>query len=113
MKYYTKGRHSPKSYNHICNKKLDEVIEFIDRNKSKYGIKTICSVLGVAISTYYKSFDKTKSTRKIENEELKSAIIKIYKANKVCALGFIIYFCKEGFKVTLKRVQRRMNELSL
>lgn len=34
----------------------------------------MCIVLGVARSTYYESFDKTKSARKIENEELKSTI---------------------------------------
>ena len=42
----------------------------------------MCTVLGVARSTYYKSFDKTKSAREIENEELKAAIIRIYKSNK-------------------------------
>ena len=42
----------------------------------------MCAVLGVARSTYYKSFDKTKSKREIENEELKSAIKRIYKENK-------------------------------
>ena len=31
---------------------------------------------------YYKSFDKTKSARELENEELKSAIKRIYKENK-------------------------------
>ena len=39
----------------------------------------MCTVLGVARSTYYKSFDKTKSARELENEELKSAIKRIYK----------------------------------
>ena len=52
-----------KNYGHICNKKLDKVIEFIDSNKSNYDIKTMCTVLGVARSTYYKSFDKAKSLR--------------------------------------------------
>ena len=55
------------------------MIEFINNNKSKHDIKTMCTVLGVARSTYYKSFDKTKSTRELENEELKSAIKRIYK----------------------------------
>ena len=48
-------------------------------NKSKHDIKTMCTVLGVARRTYYKSFDKTKSARELENEELKSAIKRIYK----------------------------------
>ena len=42
----------------------------------------MCNVLGLARSTYYKSFDKNKSSRSVENEDLKSAIIRIYKANK-------------------------------
>ena len=82
MKYYTKGGQSQKSYGHICNKKLDEVIEFIDSNKINHDIKTMCTVLGVARSTYYKFSDKTKSIRELENTRLKAAIIRIYKANK-------------------------------
>ena len=58
------------------------MIEFINNNKSKHDIKTMCTVLGVARSTYYKSFDKTKSARELENEELKSAIKRIYKEIK-------------------------------
>ena len=50
------------------------MIEFINNNKNKHDIKTMCTVLGVARSTYYKSFDKTKSARELENEELKSAL---------------------------------------
>ena len=82
MKYYTKGGQSQKSYGHICNKKLYEVIEFINSNKSKHNIKTMCNVLGVARSTYYKSQAKTKSLRELENEELKLVIKRIYKEHK-------------------------------
>lgn len=70
----------------------------------------MCTVLGVARSTYYKSFDKTKSAREIENEELKAAIIRIYESNK-CIYGAprIHYILStEGFTVSLKRVQRKM-----
>ena len=45
----------------------------------------MCTVLGVARSTYYKSFDKTKSSREIQNKELKAAIIRIYR--KMTELG--------------------------
>ena len=115
MKYYTKGGQSQKSYGHICNKKLNEVIEFIDRNKTNYDIKTMCTVLGVARSTYYKSLDRSKSLRQIENEELKSAIIRIYKANKGIYGAPRIHniLAREGFKASLKRVQRRMKEVGL
>ena len=42
----------------------------------------MCTVLGIARSTYYKFSDKTKSIRELENTRLKAAIIRIYKANK-------------------------------
>ena len=75
----------------------------------------MCTVLGVARSTYYKSFDKTKSTRELENEELKSAIKRIYKENKgIYGAPRIHYILGiEGFNVSLKRVRRRMTELGL
>ena len=75
----------------------------------------MCTVLGVARSTYYKSFDKTKSTREVENEELKAAIIRIYKANKGIYGAPRIHhiLSTEGFTVSLKRVQRKMSELGL
>ena len=75
----------------------------------------MCTVLGVARSTYYKSFDKTKSTRELENEELKSAIKRIYKENKgIYGAPRIHYILGiEGFNVSLKRVQRLMTKLNL
>lgn len=100
MKYY-------KSYVHICNKKLDQVIEFIDNNKSNHDIKTMCTVIDIAKSTYYNSFDKTKSSRTIENEELKSAIIRIYKG--IYGAPRIHHILgAEDFNVSIKRVQIRM-----
>ena len=75
----------------------------------------MCTVLGVARSTYYKSFNKTKSVREVENEELKAAIIRIYKANKGIYGAPRIHhiLTTEGFNVSLKRVQRKMTELGL
>ena len=75
----------------------------------------MCTVLGIARSTYYKSFNKTKSARELENEELKSAIKRIYKENKGIYGAPRIHhiLAIEGFNVSLKRVQRRMTELGL
>ena len=58
----------------------------------------MCTVLGVARSTYYKYFCKTKSAIEIENEELKKDIIRIYKVNKGIMeyRGFSIYFVKKA-----------------
>ena len=75
----------------------------------------MCNVLGVARSTYYKSFDKTKSARELENEELKLVIKRIYKEHKGLYIAPRINHIlkKESFNVSLKRVQRRMTELNL
>ena len=75
----------------------------------------MCTVLGVARSTYYKFFDKTKSARQLENEELKAAISRIYKANKGIYGAPRIHhiLVTEGFNVSLKRVQRKIIELGL
>ena len=75
----------------------------------------MCTVLGIARSTYYKSFDKTKSARELENEELKSAIKRIYKENKGIYGAPRIHHILgiEGFNVSLKRVQRLMTKLNL
>lgn len=75
----------------------------------------MCAVLGVARSTYYKHFYKTKSARQIENEKLKLAIERIYKENKGIYGAPRIHHIlnKEGIVVSLKRVQRRMAELGL
>lgn len=60
-------------------------------------------------------FDKTKSAREVENEELKTAIIRIYKTNKGIYGAPRIHHIlgTEGFDISLKRVQRRMIELGL
>ena len=75
----------------------------------------MCTVLGVARSIYYKSFDKTKSVREIENEMLKAAIIRIYKANKGIYGAPRIHhiLTTEVFNVSIKRVQRKMTELDI
>jgi hypothetical protein len=69
----------------------------------------MCTILGVARSTYYKSFDKTKSVREVENEELKAAIVIIYKANKGIYGAPRIHHILDtkGFDVSLKRVQKK------
>lgn len=75
----------------------------------------MCSVLGIARSTYYKSLDETKSPRTIENEKLKTAILRIYKDSKgIYGAPRIHHVLSiEGFSVSLKRVQRKMSELGI
>ena len=76
---------------------IRKIIEFIDANKSNHDIKTMCSVLGVARSTYYKSFNKIKSAREVENDDLKvdikyTKLIKVYMEFP----EFIIYLLQKA-----------------
>lgn len=75
----------------------------------------MCSVLGVARSTYYQALNKTESIRAKENEELKQAIQRIYEENKGCYGSPKIYYIlgQQGYRVSEKRVQRLMRELGL
>ena len=75
----------------------------------------MCTVLGVARSTYYKSHNKTKSLRENENEAIDAAIKRIYEDNKGLYGAPRIHhiLITEGFNISLKRVQRRMSKLGL
>ena len=42
----------------------------------------MCYILGVPRSTYYSKVNPKKSEREIENEKLKTAILKYYKESK-------------------------------
>ncbi len=42
----------------------------------------MCSILGIPRSTYYSKVNPKKSEREIENEKLKTAILKYYKESK-------------------------------
>lgn len=91
------------------------MIVVINKNKDSHNIKTMCTVLGVARSTYYKSLNKTDSKRAKENEELKIEIKKIYDDNKgIYGAPKIHHILNQGnYKVSLKSIQRRMTDLGL
>ena len=75
----------------------------------------MCSILNVPRSTYYSKKNPKKSEREIENEKLKTAILKYYKESK-CRYGtpkIKIMLSKNGFNISIKRTQRLMRELGI
>lgn len=75
----------------------------------------MCSVLGIARSTYYKKINSQESSRSKENKILKQAILKIYNDNKGRYGSPKIHFLmkQQGYKISEKRVQRFMREMNL
>jgi len=75
----------------------------------------MCEVLGVSKSTYYQSFHKVESNRERTNKQLTKRIIEIYEESKKRYGAPKIHNVleKEGYYVSLKRVQRLMNEAGI
>ena len=75
----------------------------------------MCSVLGIARSTYYKKLTSQECSRSKENKILKQAILEIYKENKGRYGSPKIHFLmnEQGYKISEKRVQRFMREMNL
>lgn len=75
----------------------------------------MCHVLKVPKSTYYQSFKKVKSTYEIENEKILERIRVIHAESKqrYGAPKIHILLGKEGFLVSLNRVQRIMKKAEL
>jgi putative transposase len=75
----------------------------------------MCRVLEVPRSTYYKSKHKTQSQRSIENKVFKAEIEAIYQSSSRRYGAPKIYQVMKanGFKLSLKRVQKLMKSLGL
>lgn len=75
----------------------------------------MCKVLGLNRSTYYKCLNKKISNRDIENQKLDRDILVIYNNIEKGHGTSKIHreLLDKGWKVSLKRVQRRMEILGI
>ncbi|MFD1736705.1 IS3 family transposase [Bacillus salitolerans] len=105
-----------KGYGHIREKvETTELINMIEDLQDQHPVQTMCEVLGVPKSTYYQSFHKIESKRESVNNQLKKRILEIYEESKKRYGAPKIHRMleKEGYLVSLKRVQRLMAELGI
>ena len=58
------------------------MVAFIVKFQDTYPIKTMCKVVKIQRSTYYKKLHHKPSNREIENKKLDEAIKEIYYASK-------------------------------
>ncbi len=75
----------------------------------------MCKVLGIPRSTYYKSHTLKQSKRAIENEDYKAKILSIYNEShkRYGAPKIHSVLTNNGFKISVKRVQRLMRKLEI
>jgi len=83
--------------------------------RTQHHIKTLCRVLKVNRSTYYKHFSQIKSPRTLENEEIKCSILELYAIHDK-RLGVIKtreLLRGYGINISANRVYRLMKSMLL
>ncbi len=75
----------------------------------------MCELLKVSRSFYYKGLNQVESKRSFQNKRLKEEILKIYNDNKKRYGAPKIHkiSINKGESLSLKRVQRFMNDLGI
>ncbi|MEQ6378786.1 IS3 family transposase, partial [Bacillaceae bacterium S4-13-56] len=75
----------------------------------------MCDVLGVSKSTYYQTKQQVESNRDRENREITEKIKEIHEESKQRYGALKIYesLKKEGYNVSIKRVQRLMKKAGI
>jgi putative transposase len=84
--------------------------------RSQHAITTLCRVLAVNRSTYYKYVSRKPSTRAIQNQELKTKILTLYSASKKRLGAYKIrrrLFVEYGISISIGRVYRLMKSMQL
>jgi putative transposase len=95
-------------------------VRFIDEHRQVFGVEPICRVLAehgcvIAPSTYYAARDRAPSQRRLRDEQLKSEILRVWKANHRIfgARKVWIVLRGEGIEVARCTVERLMRELGI
>lgn len=95
-------------------------MRFIDGHKARFGVEPICRVLSehgcpIAPSTYYDAARRPPSARARRDEQLKAAIIRVYRDNYGVygARKVWLQLNREGVAVARCTVERLMRELGL
>jgi putative transposase len=95
-------------------------VSFIDEYKHVFGVEPICRVLSghgmkIAPSTYYAAKARPASARAVRDEQLKTEIAAVWKANFEVYGAYKVWreMNRQGIKVARCTVERLMRELGL
>ncbi len=88
---------------------------FIDEHRHKWGVEPICRVLPIAPSTYYAAKARPPSSRALRDEELKTEVLRVWKANfRVYGADKLwVQLNREGIRVARCTVERLMRDLGI
>ncbi len=91
------------------------LLQFTTEFQNVYPIKLMCKVLHINRSTYYKVANRKPSARAKESQKLDTDILAVYFATKRRYGAPKIHqeLLRQGWNVSLKRVQRRMSVLGI
>jgi len=82
----------------------------------QHKISTLCKVLKINRSTYYKHFSEKTSSRTLQNQKIRTAILAVYSASKKRLGAYkICYLLKDecGINISVGRVYRLMKQMHL
>jgi len=106
---------SASSFRGRARRPTGQVIRYIDSHRDRFGVEPICTTLQVAPSTYYAAKARPLCARRLRDEELKSEIGRVWRAN------FSVYGAdkvwtqlnREHIRVVRCTVERLMRQLGL
>ncbi|MGE7920015.1 IS3 family transposase [Viridibacillus sp. NPDC093762] len=92
-----------------------EIIEHINEENAHYPVQLMCRVLKLPKSTYYQAAHKKPSVYHLENQLITERIREIHQASdrRYGAPKIHYLLCREGFQVSIKRVQRLMKRAGI
>ena len=110
------GEHNIKKSDCHIHATREERLNAVHALRFQHRISTLCRVLRVNRSTYYKHFSNKVSDRAVMNQKIRKCILSIYTASKkrpgagkICYLLYVEY----GIKISVGRVYRLMKSMDL
>lgn len=88
---------------------------YVDENRNRFGVEPICAELPIAPSTYYEAKRRPPSSRAVRDEELKTEISRVHRANRSLYGARKVWrqLLREKIAVARCTVERLMKEMGL
>ena len=111
-----RGEPHPKKSDCHIHATLKQRLDAVHKLRFQHSIKTLCRILRVNRSTYYKHFRSKPAPRTEENQHIATAILRIFSDyNKRLGTYKICYLLQRdyGIDISVGRVYRLMKKLQL